>query len=505
MYITIVEPDYKILTSPIGLVQHLELCGRTCYKSEDKITTDSSEAFCIGLIKRGHESVLEHASMTVRIICDRACSHQLVRHRIGAYCLAGDTVVPGFISSGTRSKKWTLKQLYQWSLDPKRNCTFKTLRLRSVDTQGVLVPNKIKSVIDSGVQGVYKVTTEFGRQIKATLNHRFLTPSGYKSLSELKVGNGIIANGVPACDNPEWVKNHYLIQNKSAQEVADLAKVSKSYLKTKIKEYGLNKSQNEYEKRAKSKNIGHLHGSYKGLNVALQTGRWRAQSLYKTPISCSRCNTNGKPILRHHKDHDPINNEPENIMFVCSSCHKQWHIGQGVLSVFTDTIVSIEADGVTDTYDIEMEAPHHNFVANGFLVHNSQESQRYCSYKNLGFQFIAPKSLGIPVGEYQLEGETRITRSGLKREQCQWLENRTQNCLEYLSLLKDGMRPEDARSVLPNATKTEVVTTYNIRQWRHVFRERALNPHAQWQIKGIMLGILEEFNQSMPSLFGDLK
>jgi len=63
----------------------LELCGRTCYKSEDRITPGSAAKFIRGIVKSGHESVIEHYSFTVKFICDRATSHQLVRHRLGAY------------------------------------------------------------------------------------------------------------------------------------------------------------------------------------------------------------------------------------------------------------------------------------------------------------------------------------------------------------------------------------------------------------------------------------
>jgi thymidylate synthase (FAD) len=61
----------------------IELAGRTCYKSEEAITVNSAVPFIRTLIKSGHESVLEHASVTVRWICDRGVSHELVRHRIG--------------------------------------------------------------------------------------------------------------------------------------------------------------------------------------------------------------------------------------------------------------------------------------------------------------------------------------------------------------------------------------------------------------------------------------
>ncbi len=61
----------------------IEYAGRTCYKSEDKITQGSAEKFVRRIIKSGHDSVLEHASMTVRITTDRGISHEIVRHRIG--------------------------------------------------------------------------------------------------------------------------------------------------------------------------------------------------------------------------------------------------------------------------------------------------------------------------------------------------------------------------------------------------------------------------------------
>lgn len=63
----------------------IERAGRTCYKSEDKITTESAEKFIRMIVDREHLSVLEHASATFRIICDRGISHELVRHRIASY------------------------------------------------------------------------------------------------------------------------------------------------------------------------------------------------------------------------------------------------------------------------------------------------------------------------------------------------------------------------------------------------------------------------------------
>lgn len=63
----------------------IERAGRTCYKSEDKITPGSAAKFVAMIIGRGHESVLEHEKITARIICDRGVSHEIVRHRIASY------------------------------------------------------------------------------------------------------------------------------------------------------------------------------------------------------------------------------------------------------------------------------------------------------------------------------------------------------------------------------------------------------------------------------------
>jgi thymidylate synthase (FAD) len=83
----IIEPYYKILT-PINremILKNIELAGRTCYKSYDKITPDSASKFVSGIVKSGHESVIEHAYVSVRFVGSRTFTHQLVRHRLANY------------------------------------------------------------------------------------------------------------------------------------------------------------------------------------------------------------------------------------------------------------------------------------------------------------------------------------------------------------------------------------------------------------------------------------
>ena len=68
-----------------AILKNIERYGRTCYKSEENITETSSKRFIGKIIQMGHESVLEHEKITVRIICDRGVTHEIVRHRLGSY------------------------------------------------------------------------------------------------------------------------------------------------------------------------------------------------------------------------------------------------------------------------------------------------------------------------------------------------------------------------------------------------------------------------------------
>ena len=83
----IIKPSYEILTMINGaeMLRFIERIGRVCYKSEDRITEDSAKSFVKAIIKSGHESVLEHINITVKFVCDRGVSHEIVRHRIASY------------------------------------------------------------------------------------------------------------------------------------------------------------------------------------------------------------------------------------------------------------------------------------------------------------------------------------------------------------------------------------------------------------------------------------
>lgn len=122
------------------------------------------------------------------------------------------------------------------------------------------------------------------------------------------------------------------------------------------------------------------------------------------------------------------------------------------------------------------------------LASYTQESQRIVDYSDKGLVVICPPSV--------MENEKAF-------ESWKALVEHTEK--EYALLIEKGVKPEDARSVLPNCTKTEVVSTMNLRSWRHVFSQRALNPRAQWQIRYLMTQLLKKLNKRLPEIFGDMQ
>lgn len=102
----IVEAGYEILDTLNGeeILKKIERVARVCYKSEDKITEGSAEKMVRALIKSNHLAMLEHFSFSIKFICDRGVSHEIVRHRVASfaqestrYCNYGKSGAVAFI------------------------------------------------------------------------------------------------------------------------------------------------------------------------------------------------------------------------------------------------------------------------------------------------------------------------------------------------------------------------------------------------------------------------
>lgn len=137
------------------------------------------------------------------------------------------------------------------------------------------------------------------------------------------------------------------------------------------------------------------------------------------------------------------------------------------------------------------------------IVSYPQESTRFCNYKG-GVEFIIPPWVIIPEGTYTVTSPVFCTDDP---EATRWYRSMQNAEKDYMYLLNGGWLPQQARSVLPNSLKTEIVITQNIRQWRDFFKLRALGvsgkPHPQ--MLEITVPMLQAFKDLIPVLFDDLE
>jgi thymidylate synthase (FAD) len=83
----LIKPYTEILSTIDGdaVLKAIEQVARTCYKSEDLITDDSAKKMVSNLLRNGHEAMIEFYDVTVKFVCDRGVSHEVVRHRVASY------------------------------------------------------------------------------------------------------------------------------------------------------------------------------------------------------------------------------------------------------------------------------------------------------------------------------------------------------------------------------------------------------------------------------------
>lgn len=127
----------------------------------------------------------------------------------------------------------------------------------------------------------------------------------------------------------------------------------------------------------------------------------------------------------------------------------------------------------------------------------SQESTRYCNYSKDGFGSeitVIDLATGF---KYDFHNPKDVAKYG------EWQEAMKDAERHYLKLLELGASAQEARSVLPNSLKTEVVMTCNMREWRHVFKMRC-SKHAHPQIREVMIPLFEKFKSALPELFDDI-
>lgn len=455
----------------------------------------------------GHHSVAEHAVFNFDVLgVSRLAIEALEWHRL---CVTGDTVLLSATEKAPRKR--TIKQLYDAWSDPKKHRVRK-VKLRSVTSDGVIVSRGVKNVIKVGVASVYEVRTRCGRKIKATHDERFLTQNGYKQLDQLRVGDKIAANGLPAHKNRDWIEDQYIKKNLERREVAALAGVSDACLGKWIRLFGLQKPKASYPnrrggcgkegmhsveglQRIREARSGLNNEAWKGERASPHAGRRRAHRKFETSACCA-CGSK-KALVRHHLDENPLNNENNNVIILCSSCHRAHHGGRSALTVFYTPVTSIEYVGEEDVYDLEMEGEEHNYVANGLVVHNCSFTEKSQRYIKLDGDYVIPEEFN--------NDESKMVRE-LIYEQNEYYRSLYPRLLKLQQALNpdkkkallEGAAKEDARYVVSLATEGQLGFTANARNLELIIRRFRYHPLAEVRHLGNLL--YQEARKVAPSL-----
>lgn len=112
----------------------------------------------------------------------------------------------------------------------------------------------------------------------------------------------------------------------------------------------------------------------------------------------------------------------------------------------------------------------------------SQESTRYCNYEGQDMKFVKPV-------DFTLTPEDMMCLAAIEDH--------------YNRRIRDGLTPQQARYFLPNGLKTEIVHTANLREWCHILGLRT-SVAAHPQIRGLMMGLLDDLRYRIPIIFGDI-
>jgi len=300
----------------------------------------------------------------------------------GMGCISGDAL----ISTNRRgcTRKITLRDLYaRWTNVTKRpwsmgNSEWKCRSLKG-DRFGL---HQIEDVVFRGNQQTLRITTENGKVLVCTSDHRLAQPEGqWIEAGGLRVGGVLLTNGRPAVSVKCWKCGEERLVGYASQWSSAKKQCRKCYAKVLSAKPG---DENPAWKGGAPyvDNDGYVR-IYAPNHPRAQktTGRVYEHILVAEAhfgISIAR------GVVVHHRNGIKTDNRPENLELTTAGVHAKGHtdysrldggrtINGGIVVVVPkiSKVVSIEDGGVTDVYDICMAAPYNNFVANGVVVHNS--------------------------------------------------------------------------------------------------------------------------------------
>jgi thymidylate synthase (FAD) len=433
-------------------------------QSSDQLTV-ADEGLINFLSREHHGTPFEHSFFRWVVKCPLFVAREWHRHRIG-HCLPGSALVTTetrYKGSQTYARQRPIEEL--WSLKHKGikdslgrvrilpACQHPSLRV--LGDQGGFTLNRAAEIYQSGGKDIVMIVHEKGI-LRCTSQHKVYTMEGWKEAGDLEFGDRL---GVPG---RVWREEDRSIPPSLRRGIGVWTSMQRKWL------------------------IKDIDTCYKcGNTFAFD----ELELDHVVPVTSD--------ILRAL--------DVENLASVCVKCHANKTFleeqpnrqGKGMLGVVPSK-VSGRPQRVSHemTYDIEMSGPHHNFVADGVVVHNSY-NEWSGRYSKIEPEFYVPKEIRTQVGKpgaYSFEpaeGHTQTAgQFGIK-----------QACHEafqtYEQLLKLGIAKEQARLVLPVATYTKFYWSCNARSLMHFLGLRN-SDQAQWEIREYAKAAEKIFKEIMP-------
>lgn len=195
-------------------------------------------------------------------------------------------------------------------------------------------------------------------------------------------------------------------------------------------------------------------------------------------------------------DGEAILKKIERVARVCYKSEAK--AGEGTAEKLVRSLIKSKHEAMLEHYSFSVLFTVDRGVSHELVRHRvasfAQESTRYCNYSK--GDFGAEITVIEPCYLLALSDGYTEWRKAVEAAEKQ-----------YFELLTIGHSPQEARAVLPNSLKTEIVVTANLREWRHILSLRAVgttgNPHPQ--MKEVMIPLLKELRERVPVIFEDLE
>mgnify|MGYP000247216536 FL=1 len=421
------------------------------------------------LINHKHLSPFEMANMCVEINTTRAISAQIIRHRsfsFQEFCLAGNARITVSSEAGV-VQRLPIEELYSKWDKP----SFKARYARSYDpVLERFISAPILDVYQSGEKDVYQYTiksSHSNKTIDCTREHRVLTKEkGFVTFKEaydqqLSVAlNGQETFAVPY-QNPEVLRNSAWMGSTAFAELHGIKDVT---ARKWFRKHGIIPAKPNNAAASK------LDISFEAKKTSFM--KWaRSHLLAKNCIKCGHDGSTSRLELSHiiaHNGNELLCFDENNLQTLCASCHRNydinvqnkqygWTLG---MTAKWGKIVTEKHLGIEMTYDIEMDHPTHNFVANGIVVHNSQ---RYADTGELGSAIVPHlRRQDIKNRQNSIDDLASDAVSGYYRRISQLYEDAEHL---YREMVSNGIAKECARSILPLSTPTRIYMNGTIRSW----------------------------------------